>query len=66
MYVIESIRITLMLLSYVMQKTGRLTFDEKCKILEFIGELVKRTEFTPRLSDTCISDTKCIDQSENR
>ena len=49
-----------MLLSYVMQKTGRLTFEEKCKMLEFIGTVAKHTEFTPRLSNSGESEKLCI------
>lgn len=51
MHVTDSIRILLMLLSHVMQKTGRLTFEEKCKMLEFIGTVAKHTEFRPSLSN---------------
>ena len=36
-----------MLLSYVFQKTGRLTFEEKCKLLEFTGMIVMETSFPP-------------------
>lgn len=60
MYVVDSIRILLMLLSYVMQKTGRLTFEEKCRMLEFVGTLAKHTEFTPRLSYDDTSAQACI------
>lgn len=60
MHVIESIRIILMLMSYVMQKTGRLTFEEKCKILSFICELTKHTEFAPCISDKAYSDQSKI------
>jgi|SaaInl0LU_22_DNA_1037365.scaffolds.fasta_scaffold02093_2 hypothetical protein len=49
MHVVDSIRIILMLLSYVMQKTGRLTFEEKCKILQFVGKLTSETTFEARL-----------------
>lgn len=55
MHVIESIRIILMLMSYVMQKTGRLTFEEKCKILSFVCEITKHTEFSPCISDKVYS-----------
>jgi len=65
MYVVDSIRILLMLLSYVMQKTGRLTFEEKCKMLEFIGTLAKHTEFTPRISGDDTSARACIDLIED-
>jgi len=58
MHVVESIRIILMLLSYVMQKTGRLTVEEKCKMLEFMGQVVTHTEFA-----SSATSTKCIDQS---
>lgn len=61
MHVIESIKIILMLLSYVMQKTGRLTFEEKCKMLSFVGELIKHTDFVP-----CISDKEYSSLSENQ
>jgi hypothetical protein len=51
MHVLDSIRILLMLMSYVMQKTRRLTFEEKHKIIEFMGRLVTHSDFTtPRLS----------------
>lgn len=60
MHVTDSIRILLMLLSHVMQKTGRLTFEEKCKMLEFIGTVAKHTEFTPRLSNSGESAKLCI------
>lgn len=60
MHAVDSIRILLMLLSYVMQKTGRLTFEEKCKMLEFIGTLAKHTEFTPRISGDDTSARACI------
>jgi len=50
MHVVDSIRILLMLLSYAIQKTGRLTFEEKCKMLEFAGKLAANTTFTPLLS----------------
>lgn len=63
MHVIDSIRIILMLLSYVMRKTGRLTFEEKCNILSFMCELIRRTDFVHRLPAPCVYDTKCIDQS---
>ena len=53
-----------MLLSYVFQKTGRLTFEEKCKILEFMGTIVKETVFPPPA--LCKSDTMCIDLSVNQ
>lgn len=53
-----------MLLSYVFQKTGRLTFEEKCKILEFMGKMVKETVFPPPA--LCKSDTMCIDLSGNQ
>ena len=56
-----------MLLSYVFQKTGRLTFEEKCKLLEFTGMIVRETVFPPPA--LCKSDTECIDllthQEEN-
>lgn len=60
MHVVDSIRVLLMLLSYVMQKTGRLTFEEKCKMLEFIGALAKHTEFRPRISGDDTSARVCI------
>ena len=60
MHVVDSIRILLMLLSYVMQKTGRLTFEEKYKMLEFIGTLAKHTTFTPRISGDDTTARACI------
>jgi len=60
MHVVDSIRILLMLLSYVIQKTGRLTFEEKCKMLEFAGTLAKHTEFRPRISGDDTSARACI------
>lgn len=60
MHVVDSIRVLLMLLSYVMQKTGRLTFEEKCKMLEFVGTLAKHTTFTPRISGDDTTARACI------
>lgn len=54
-----------MLLSYVFQKTGRLTFEEKCKLLEFTGMIVRETVFPP-LPAPCKSDTECIDLSTHQ
>ncbi len=50
-----------MLLSYVFQKTGRLTFEEKCKLLEFTGMIVRETVFPPPA--LCKSDSKWVDRS---
>jgi hypothetical protein len=49
-----------MLLSYAIQKTGRLTFEEKCKMLEFAGKLAANTTFTPRLSGDGVFVSKYI------
>ena len=54
-----------MLLSYVFQKTGRLTFEEKCKLLEFTGMIVRETVFPP-LPALCKSGTGCIDLSTHQ
>ena len=54
-----------MLLSYVFQKTGRLTFEEKCKLLEFTGMIVRETVFPP-LPALCKSGTGCINLSTHQ
>jgi hypothetical protein len=62
MHVVDSIQIILMLLSYVMQKTGRLTFEEKCKILQFAGKLTSETTFEARLPSSAESARVYRDQ----
>ena len=64
MHVVHSIYMILMLLSYVFQKTGRLTFEEKCKLLEFMGMIVRETVFPPLV--LCKSDTKCTNLLSNQ
>ncbi len=53
-----------MLLSYVFQKTGRLTFEEKCKLLEFTGMIVRETSFPPPALYK--SGTGCINLSTHQ
>jgi len=65
MHVFESIHIILMLLSYVIKKTGRLSLREKHKILAFMGEVIKQTDFKPLL-DCHTSFSVCKIQEEHR
>jgi len=65
MHVFESIHIILMLLSYVIKKTGRLSLSEKHKILSFLGEIIKQTDFKPLL-DCRKSFSTCKIQAVHR